>query len=416
MNFQYHSKNSKNLAVNIFSNKKEYLLFGVLIFLIFTSSLFLKYIEFQKFTKFDISTQKVFVEQQYWKKDKFILKLRTENGFRFYTSSKEKIINLQGFLINIDIKIYKSFTFFQYLSGTFLFTKNISIASGIENRYKITEYFKKIHQNEKIAELYSTLFLATPISKNLREDLGKLGVSHLAVLSGFHTGFIIGFIFMLSYIFYKPIHKYFMPYRNLVKDTAIFSIFVITGYLIFLGNPPSFLRAVSMFLISFLIFDRNLLKSKFEVLFLAVIILIAFQPTLIFSLGFWFSVSGVFYILLYLKYIKLPIWIDIFLINLWVFLAMLPIVHFIFPIFYFAQLLSPIWTILFSIFYPISAVLHIVGYPALFDEVLSNFLNCECGKEYQFKTPLSILILYLGTSIYFAFRNFSKNEQGDMIL
>ena len=265
-----------------------------------------------------------------------------------------------------------------------------------------------MHQNQKVSALYSALFFATPISKELREDLSRLGVSHLAVLSGFHVSFIIGIIFLISTLTYRYIHRFFFPYRNFFRDTVLFSIIIISGYLIFLGTPSSFLRAVTMFVIGFWIFDRNFLKARFEVLILAVIILIALQPALLFSVGFWFSVSGVFYILLYMKYFRFGVILDLLLVNLWVFIAMIPIVHYIFPDFYFLQLLSPIWTILFSIFYPLSGLIHILGFGTLFDSFLIEFLSLNIGEKYQFLTPNWFLILYILISIGFAIKNINS--------
>jgi len=367
-------------------------------------SLLFKYLEFQEFTKFHRVTKNLFVESQYMKKDYFVLKLKTQDNFTFYSISKDNIINLQGYNIQATISIPRKFTFKDYISGGFLYIGDISLISDKKKRYKLFEYFQQIHQNPKISELYATLFLATPISKDLRNDLSRLGISHLAVLSGFHISFIIATIFLLSSIIYKPIHKRFLPYRNFFRDSGVFAFILISIYLFFLDFPPSFLRAVSMFLIGFILFDRNFLKNRFETLFIATILLISFLPTLLFSISFWFSVSGVFYILLYMKYTNFPLWLDMVLVNIWVFIAMIPIVHLIFPDFYFLQLLSPIWTILFSIFYPLSALLHILDFGSILDNYLLEFLNINIGEKYQFQTPVLFFISYTIFSLYLAFK------------
>lgn len=383
---------------------KEYLYFSVFIGILFVYSLSIKYFEYKDFSKFSTVTSTLFVENQYKKKDYFVFKLRTENNFLFYSISKENIKNLSGFYIEADIQIKVDFSFVDYLSGDFLFIRNLKIVSEKRAvRYTFLENLKNIH-SDKIAELYSALFFATPIGKDLRGDLSRLGINHLAVLSGFHVSFIIGVIFLFSRILYRPIHQKFFPYRNFIKDIAFVSIFLIISYLIFLDTPSSFLRAVSMFIIGFFLFDRNLLKARFEVLNISVIILLAFQPTLLFSVGFWFSVSGVFYILLYLKYFKFSKILDIVFINLWVFIAMIPIVHYIFPDFHILQLLSPIWTILFSAFYPFSALIHIFGFGNILDPYLNSFLSLNFDSNYQFITSNWFLIIYIIISIGFALK------------
>jgi competence protein ComEC len=172
----------------------------------------------------------------------------------------------------------------------------------------------------------------------------------------------------------------------------------IVGYLLFIDSPPSFLRAVTMFIVGFILFDRNLLKADFQTLIYASILLLSIFPSLFFSVGFWFSVAGVFYIFLFLQianYLKLHFLIQMVALNIWVFSAMLPITHSIFPEFYLTQLYSPIWTILFSFIYPLMILLHLVQFPTLFDDILKLFFSIESGEVYNFQTPIYFLILYI---------------------
>jgi competence protein ComEC len=120
-----------------------------------------------------------------------------------------------------------------------------------------------------------------------------------------------------------------------------------------------------------------------------------------FNIGFWFSISGVFFIFFYLEFIKK----GFILFNFWVLFAMMPIIHYFFPYFYFLQLFSPIWNILFLIFYPFSFFLHLIGMGDFLDGILIYFLNLGNNtiltQEFQISTPLTILIIYL--SIFFLF-------------
>lgn len=164
-----------------------------------------------------------------------------------------------------------------------------------------------------------------------------------------------------------------------------------------------------MFFVGFVLFDRNILQDGFKTLFVSVTILISFDPKLLFSVGFLFSVSGVFYILLYLKYFRFGAVLDMLLLNIWVFLAMLPITHYIFGEFNTLQLLSPIWTILFMIFYPLSLILHLTPYSEILDSLLLSLFELPKGEIYYINTPLSVLIIYILVSILFSLnRKFVK--------
>jgi competence protein ComEC len=378
----------------LLKNRKEWLLFLALINLITTISLIFEYRNYLEISKFTTSNLEVLVLNQYRKKGNFILLMRSSNGFEFYTVSKEKIRDLRGYKVDLVVQIPVEFSFLNYLSGTFLFHRDLELSSETPIfRYRISQNILELHP-QKIGELYSALFLATPVGKELREDLTRLGVNHLAVLSGFHISFILGTLFLISKFLYFPLHKRYFPYRNRLRDTLLFSLMIAVLYLIFLDFPPSFFRAVGMAIVGFLFFDRNILKAPFETLGITVLILLAFQPKLFFSIGFWFSVSGVYYIILYLQLFKFGFW-DLILINLWVFFAMIPIVHFIFPEFYFSQLLSPIWTILFLLFYPLSALLHTVGFGDLLNPILELFLEIELGEKMELEVSIYVLVPYI---------------------
>ena len=133
-----------------------------------------------------------------------------------------------------------------------------------------------------------------------------------------------------------------------------------------------------MTLFAFFLYDRGIKILSFNSLFLVVGALLALWPTLLFSLGFWFSVSGVFYIFLFLHHFKgLKVWQSFILMHLWVYVAMLPVVHYFFGAFSLHQLFSPVLTMGFIVFYPMSLLLHLVGEGALLDGLLRFFLGVE---------------------------------------
>jgi competence protein ComEC len=401
-------RKSNKFTPQILPTTKDKLSFTILIFVLMTSSLIFEWLNFVEFTKFYKVQIPVVVEQQYKKEEKIIFRLRSAN-FTFYTSTQEHYGNLVGLTLLGEFKT-SNLIFFQYIKGTFLETISMRFISREDSRFMFSEKIKNMHTNEKIGELYSALFLSTPISKELRKDLTRLGINHLVVLSGFHASLIIGFLSIISYFIYRPIHKRFFPYRNLLRDIAFFSIFPTFVYLYFLDFPPSFFRAVGMVLLGAFLFDRNMFQKPFEALFLTTILLLAFDIRLFFSIGFWFSVSGVFFILFYLQFSKFSGFLNVLLLNFWVFVAMIPPVHYLFSEFYFVQFLSPIWTIIFMAFYPLSLLAHILSFPDIFDPFLEIFLEFGDSEEVKhFQTNKYLLILYISSFILLKFQK-AKNS------
>jgi len=105
--------------------------------------------------------------------------------------------------------------------------------------------------------------------------------------------------------------------------------------------------------------------------------LMALFPSLLVSLSFWLSVSGVFYIFLLLQYTKTSNkWmITLIFIPVGIFLLMLPIVHSIFGVTSPYQLLSLLLSLLFIPFYPLVMVLHLLGIGGSLDSVLLTLFS-----------------------------------------
>jgi competence protein ComEC len=251
----------------------------------------------------------------------------------------------------------------------------------------------------KMKELFSALFLAEPISKSLRTDVSNLGISHLIAISGFHLGVlftILYFLFRTIYIYFQD--RYF-PYRNIKFDLTILILVLLFGYMSLIGYVPSVVRSFVMMALGFFLFHRSFKIISFEVLYVTILFILAIIPEFLFSIGFWFSISGVFYIYLFLHHFSyLKNWQIFLLLNFWVYIAMIPIVHFIFPNFSLYQLFSPFLTMVFSIFYPLEMLLHILQIGDLLDSMVLKLFSFK-AEIYKFQTPLWFLGTYLLVSI-----------------
>ena len=81
-----------------------------------------------------------------------------------------------------------------------------------------------------------------------------------------------------------------------------------------------------------------------------------------------------------------------------IFILMLPIVHTIFSITATTQLYSPLLSLLFSIFYPISILLHIIGFGNLFDGLLEQLFSLD-NHFIEIKIAPIYLLGYISLSI-----------------
>ncbi|MSN96303.1 ComEC/Rec2 family competence protein [Campylobacter sp. FMV-PI01] len=387
------------MKYSVFDSYKEILTFLAIIFTVFIINLGFEYYEFKQFKQDKFKTIEAKVERSYLKTNKKgriyrVLKLKTKD-FSFYTTFKKEF----DFKIRDSIKIgviTDKIKFKEYLKKSFYMPSyNPKI---IQNKLNFKDFLiDKIisqHQNSKIQELYTTLYLATPISKELRDDVTKWGIAHIVSISGFHLGIIFATLFLIL----KPIYKFFQiryfPYRSSYFDISVFGFLIMFYYLILLDFTPSFLRSLIMAFLGFIFLVRNLKILSFWTLFLTILLGVAFMPQLLFSIGFYFSCMGVYFIYLYLHHFKdkFSIPTNLILFNFYVYFAMNIPVYYFFGSVSLYQISVILIGYIFVIFYPLSVILHILNLGYLFDDILLKFLNYDI-EIYQILIPAWLFYL-----------------------
>ena len=398
----------KSFELNLFNSKKEILIFLFFAFFIFSISLYIKYSQYQELSKSKFFHLDATVINQYTKFSKrgkpyHVLKIKSDIGYSFITTNYGDLRDLKERHVRIGL-ITNKISFFDFLKGFYAPSYNLELMEYEESlKSNISNFITSQHESSLGKELFSALFLAKPISKGLREKVSMLGISHLIAISGYHLSFLFLILYFILLRFYRFFQDRYFPYRNSKFDLSILIFTLLLGYLYLLDFTPSLVRSFVMLSLGFLLFHRNIKIISFEVLFVTVISILAFKVEFLFSIGFWFSVSGVFYIYLFFRYFShLPNWLIFILINFWVYLLMLPIIHYIFPSFSFYQFLSPFISMLFALFYPFEIFLHMIGFGELLDNLLQNFLSIS-GELYSFKTPLWFLSIYLILSLFAIF-------------
>lgn len=306
-----------------------------------------------------------------------VLKLRSDEGLTFYTTSHSKK-NFNHTRLRLQIFPNQGISFRDYL-GTFYVKSKIKNIESIPYTVKDTllNVVEKQHESKALASFYNAIFFATPIDKDLREKISLLGVSHLVALSGFHLTILWGLVYGCLLLFYRPLQQRYFPYRHALRDVGMVAMMTLGIYLWFVDFPPSLLRSYAMVFLGWIVLLLGMELLSFMFLGTVVFGLLALFPALLVSLSFWLSVAGVFYIFLLLQYTK---HIDkrviaLFVIPVGIFILMLPFVHGTFGVTSPYQLLSPMLSLLFVPFYPLVMLFHLIGMGGLLDAVLGWLLT-----------------------------------------
>lgn len=360
---------------------REYVYFFLLSFTLLFLSLSVEFYHYTKLTQFDDAIIEVEVLKHYEKnrdgKRYEVLKLRTEAGATFYMTSKAPLKELAGYTSKIWI-LTKYISFYDYIRGFATKGNVITVSRKKVPTFRLGDTLQTLHTSKEVAQVYGALFFALPLSNTLQERFSYLGVSHLLAISGFHLGVLSLLLFGLLRLPYTQLQQRYFPYRHRNRDLFLLVALFLGIYLFFLGEVASLLRAYAMLIVGYLLHDRGMKIVSMQTLMVTGILLIALWPRLLFSLGFWLSIGGVYFIFLYLRYFgEVAKYISFIVVPFWVYLLMTPIALGVFGNYSLYHPLSIVWSILFTLFYPLALLLHLVGFGDLLDGVLDFFLLHE---------------------------------------
>ena len=407
--------------LEIFENKREILLFLLFALSVFVLNLGFCYKEFSEFKSQKYRFYNAQILQNYEKTNAKgrtyrVLRLKTSE-FEFYTTTKKDFETSGAKTLNIGV-ITQNVKFVDFVKKRFYMpsfklkpkfensinseqnsTQSLQNSSNFKNKFanlkqNAINFITSQHKNSKMQELYSALYFATPISRELRANVTNWGIAHIIAISGFHLGIIFGICFFIFKPVYKFFQKRYFPYRSVNFDISIFVFILMSFYLLVLDFTPSFLRSLAMAFVGFFLLMRNFKIINFATLFITIAFLIALFPHLAFSIGFYFSCMGVLFIFIYVKHFKdkFGLLAHLIFFNLFVWLCMNV------PVYYFFSTLTPLQisvvpiSYAFIIFYPLSVVLHIFGVGYIFDEYLLNFLEFSLSV-YKTQIPLWLFVM-----------------------
>ncbi|MGJ0332188.1 ComEC/Rec2 family competence protein [Aliarcobacter cryaerophilus] len=378
---------------------KNSLFFTLFLLFVFMINILFNYLSYKELKKEYIFETKAEVLNIYPKEKFDVIKLKGD-GFEFFASfSKDENIKKLDFL-NVVFDT-RNITFYTYLKG--FFTKILYFERGEKNnsvKEKIIKNIEENHDDFMIRELFNALFLAIPVSSELRDIITAYGIAHVVALSGFHIVVLSFIIYWILYFPYSFLQNRYFPYRNRRFDILLITMAILFYYLLLTDIVASLLRAFVLFSLGLYLLRSNIKVISYLTLFYTFLIVIALFPQYIFNIGFWFSIFAVFYIYLFIQYFKNgnKILLYIFF-NIWMFLIFNPIVHFFFAQTAIEQFYSIPITIFFTIFYPLEIVAHIFNISSYFDDYLKIFLENKI-YVYEVFTPLYFFILYILFSFF----------------
>lgn len=388
--------------VSLFNNKRDFFIFISASAIILLVSLFLEYRNFLEFTRFDSALVEATVLKQYTKSKNNrtyqVLKLKSEDGLTFYTTAKKSLQDVKD--KKLELEIWPNDLNFQgYLTDFYAKSKIINIKENTNAKQKLDSYISSSHENKTVANVYQALYTNAPVEEDVQNKFSNLGVSHIVAISGFHLGILSALLYFLLRPIYRIAQQRFFPYRNSKIDLFIIVVSVLFAYMLFLDSPPSLVRSFGMFVVGFVLYDRGIEIFSMQTLLVTILLLLAFFPRLAFSLGFWLSAGGVFYIFLFLIHFKnLNLFWQIVGISVLVYLFMLPVSLFIFQNFSIYHPFSIILAILFTPFYPLSIFLHIIGFGDIFDAFFEWLL--VLGED-GVKVELNLYLFLLHAALSF---------------
>jgi len=254
--------------------------------------------------------------------------------------------------------------------------------------YKIKNYiYKRINNIDKKG--YIKAFILgnkSDIDSDIYSNYQSIGVTHLFALSGMH-------ISLLSSILVRGLSKLKEYKRYIIIDI----ILVIYGYIV--SFPSSLKRCITFYILNTFNKVFNLEIKSINLLIITISILIIYNYKIIFDIGFQYSSTIVFFILLSSNIIKSSNYlISSIKLSIITFIASIPISL---SNYYSINILSIIYNLFYIpyislIIYPLSLITFLIP---IFNNILIILINI---MEYisNILEDINILTIYLSFNIY----------------
>lgn len=186
---------------------------------------------------------------------------------------------------------YAGMTYIPAYRWDFSENKNLNPKiKALQIREQIIDFYNSLDLDESQSAILSALTLGykNDLTDEITQGFRATGTAHILAISGLHVGIIWGVI--SSLLFFIRRGKGFI-----VKQCII--IIALWIYAFIVGLPPSVIRACIMLTLFCIGQMVNRKRVPFNTLSVAGFILLAYNPLLLFDIGFQFSFSSVAFII-----------------------------------------------------------------------------------------------------------------------
>ncbi|RZS98714.1 ComEC/Rec2 family competence protein [Cecembia calidifontis] len=160
----------------------------------------------------------------------------------------------------------------------------------VQLRGRILEQIDRHFEDIQANQIAKALLLGQKksLDRELSEAYATAGAMHVLAVSGLHVGIIYGFFFL-----------WIKPYRISVRKRILYLtgiILLIWSYALLTGMSPSVMRAATMFSLMGLAQMKSRSPSIFNAIALSALIILVFDPQLIYAVGFqlsYLALSGI---------------------------------------------------------------------------------------------------------------------------
>ena len=269
-------------------------------------------------TKYEVKEDKITIEIK--AKEKLLITYKYQDK-EFNNLSYGDKIKVKGTLItpskntNQNTFNYQKYLYYKKIYYLVEATSINKIANNNNYLYTIKNtLYQKIDKLKSSNYIKTLLFCDNTLSKEIKESYRTNGISHLFSVSGMHINFFVSIIyFYLNKITYNKRIKY-----------LITNIFIITYLILFPSS--SLLRSTVMSILYSINYLLKLKIKKIDILLLTLGVSLLINPFIIYDLGYIYSYTITFFLVLYSSTLKKKNKINkIIYISLLSFLVSIPI-------------------------------------------------------------------------------------------
>ncbi len=361
-------------------DRKSTLLFILMLVGITFFSLGYEYYQYRAFTYFKDPLVRASVIDQEVRfaghHPKTFLKLQLDHGALCRCTLSPYLRDMRGREVLVELQV-KNVTFWDYLKGFHAHATLYALYPSLSLKEKGYRWIASQHDHPWMQQLYGALFVATPMSHDLQALVGAMGLSAILSISGYHFGILSLIAYFLLRFPYRWLHNRYFPYRHGNRDLFGIVLGLLFGYLWVLECIPPMVRSFGMIVVGYWLYDRGMKMVSFQTLGVTLGLLLAFFPRLWFSWGFWFSSLGVLSIFVFVRhYGHWKPWQIFLALNVWCYLALLPLSLALFKTFSWWHSGSIPLSLLFNLYYPLVLLLHgVTPWGAMFDPYLKALLS-----------------------------------------